>query len=102
MEAPPVRHLIRSVVFQADGVIVNYAGVEDVRESGLLLNHSLFIPFEEQFVDPIDELLIAARHALEHALATFAEEPVPSIQPPPDEDEPSPYDNPDERPGVRS
>lgn len=98
-------HLIRGLTVHTDGITFSFAEADDFRENGLLLNRTLFVPADGEFADALDEVLDAANNALRTALASFTREVAPDLS---DlsrvvEDEgPSPYDNPLERPGVPS
>lgn len=93
-------HIVRgcSVDAETGGVVLEYlTPASDVRTNGLVVNHALLIPPEDQFAEIIDALEAALQAALTDALAMFEDAAaldVPSLV---DDDAPSPYDNPEER-----
>lgn len=96
-----MRYLIRGLSIHTDGVTFSYAEADDFRDNGLLLNRTLFVPADGEFADSLDDVLDAINATLSLALASFANELPPELAPS-DDDGPSPYDNPLERPDVRS
>lgn len=65
----PHAKIIRNVSFQPDGVAIEYvAPDEDYRANGLMLNHVMFIPHDDDYEDEIDEALEAVQALLADAL----------------------------------
>lgn len=100
-------NFVRTLNITPDGVIVEFAARDDVKESGLVRNQSLLIPYTEEFADLLDDLIETCQRTLATALTAFEQAPVlqldeprPPGAAPDDDDEVSPYDNPLERPGV--
>ena len=94
-----MRHL-RSVVFSDDGesVVIEYlTPAEDVRKNGLVINHALLVPANDEFLPLIEELEKATQKALGEVLEAHAAAE-PFILPPEEQrEEASPWDNPLER-----
>lgn len=92
------QHIIRGVSFDADsgGYVIEYlTPANDIRATGLVLNHALLVPAEDPFIDLLEDLEESIQRALRRGLKLHADSD--PLQLAVDDDEPSPYDNPDER-----
>lgn len=93
-----MRFAIRGLAFHGEGVTVDYVVPEqDLRANGLVQNRVLLIPAIEDYAGLLDDLVDAAQALLGRAVddfhATPAEDPDEDVE----TDEPSPWDNPNER-----
>ncbi len=99
------KHVIRGIQFDDENGLVIFEFVTpdtDLRASGMVMNHVIAVPVTE---DPEDKLLAVAKAA--HSALVFALEEFQASYAPPlpseavaedeDDDEPGPYDNPNER-----
>lgn len=94
------QHIIRGVSFDADsgGYVIEYlTPANDIRNTGLVLNHALLIPAEDPFIDLLEDLEASMQRALRRGLRAHADGDPIDIEPPEDDETPSPYDNPEER-----
>lgn len=97
---------VRGVTFTPDGVFVEFMSLaSDIRDNGLVMNHTLLIPDENTYHDAIDALITDVLTLLDAALTDFESSPPTDMSDELDDegdDGPGPYDNPLERdiPGV--
>ena len=96
------QHLVRGLQFDLEdgGVVLEYLlPMEDIRDNGLVRNHTLAVPDTDEFDDLIAGVQRKVSALLSFALARLAaSDPViPTDLGEPDPDAPSPYDNPLER-----
>lgn len=84
-----MKYLIRSISFDIDGgVAVDYMDVMgDLRANGLVINHVLYVPAEDQYDDEIDALQSAAQELLADALDDLGRLPPLVPEPPSDDDD---------------
>jgi hypothetical protein len=94
----PTVHIIRgcSTDPETGGLVVEYlTPTTDVRHNGMVINHALLIPPEDDFVHLIDTVEQTLQRVLTEALASFGQATPMDL---PDEMEgPNPFDNPEER-----
>ncbi len=93
-----MRYLIRACSIDAEtgGLVLEYLTPDsDVRNNGLVLNHALLVPPEDQFLGLIDQVETVLQEVLQEVLTRFAE--AGPLDLPAEDDGPSPYDNPEER-----
>lgn len=98
---PP--HVVRAITFdlQNGGVILEYfRPAVDVRENGLIANHTLAIPDSDEFDDLIIGLQKKTDSLLSFALASLAAHQPADLTDPDDDSRPG-YDNPNERDVIR-
>lgn len=92
------QHIIRGVSFDADsgGYVIEFlTPANDIRATGLVLNHALLIPAEDPFIDLLEDLEVSMQRALRRGLALHSD--APPIPVPAADDDDSLYDNPTER-----
>lgn len=93
------QHIIRGATFDGDsgGFVIEYlTPASDIRANGLVHNHALLIPAEDPFIDLLEDLEASLQRALRGGLRLLADSQ-PMHIPEFDDDEPAPYDNPEER-----
>lgn len=75
--------LIRAVTFESDAVAIEYCiPAEDARLNGILRNHVVLVPADNQYLDLIEDALAAVRALLDDVLEDIPLlEAVPSIGP---------------------
>lgn len=94
------KHIVRGASFDADsgGFVIEYlTPTVDIRATGLVLNHALLIPAEDPFMGLLEELEQAIQEALRKGLALHAAANPLLLPELDDDDEPRPYDNPEDR-----
>jgi hypothetical protein len=67
------RPIVRSIVFDDDGAaVIEYCvPAQDVRDNGVVLNHLLSVPREDQYDDEIDAVTDAVQALLADVLEDF-------------------------------
>ena len=80
-ELPQNRFLIRTITIMPDGVTLEFMDTEgDLRESGLQLQHALFVPDDEEYEDEIQALLDSAHALLLDGLQDYGNTPALSLR----------------------
>lgn len=75
------RILIRNISFAEDGMAVEYMNVPaDVRQNGLSITHSVWIPREDDYDDEIAAVEDAALEAVMDALEDFGRLPAVDLK----------------------
>ena len=73
--------IIRSIGLLEDGVLLEYVDYQkDLRDSGLVLNHTIFIPAGDDYDDEIEAVVLAVRALLADALQDFANVPPTDLE----------------------
>lgn len=94
-----VARTLRSVAFddRSDSVVIEYmTPSQDVKLNGVCLNHAVMVPATDEFRDLLLTLHDACQKALAEALGAFANADAVDIEDVLDDDEPGPYDHPDD------
>lgn len=94
-------NFVRNLAITPEGVVIEFATPGDFKQSGLMRNQSLLVPFVEEYADLLDDLVETCHRTLDVALAAFEQDQPIEVTTKTD-DGPSPYDNPDERPEMTS
>lgn len=91
-----IDNVIRSIGYLADGgVVIEFVTpTRDVAENGIVLNHSVLVPALDEYDTELTDLITASQALLSSVLATFAQTPILELPSEPDDEEPSPYDAP--------
>lgn len=94
MTNPARRFLIQSMTWQPDGIAIEFMDVDsDLRETGMQMQHVIFVPTDAEHEDEIDGVTDAAMRLLIDALQDYGNTPAIKVSditeptPPADDDE---------------
>lgn len=73
---------IKSITFEDEGVVINYiTPKQDIKANGVVVNHVLLVPYDDDYEDEIEALFEASHALLEDVLEDLPQlDPMPELE----------------------